>query len=177
MKRKLSTILVLVLMLSTIFSANIFASTKTTVKNSTYTVQSKLDGKYEQKAKKFIKDSRWKNGIKWTYSQGPKLSTYSASGYCAYAVDFCKYVFNKNSYRLGKKFTKVNEIKAGDVIHVKNKTHWFVVLERNGNKLKTAEGNWQGKVVVSNSTYTIKNNKIYRNGRYFRAMDAGYHMK
>ena len=132
---------------------------------------------YTQKVNKFLSDSRWKNGATWKASQKPKISNYSAYGCCAYAVDFCKYVFDKNSYTAGRKFTNPNDIKAGDVIKVTNSQHWFVVIDRNGNKLKTAEGNWGGKVVVSNGTYTINGNKLYRSGKPFRTFSAGYHMQ
>ena len=132
---------------------------------------------YEKKVKAFTSDSRWKNGTKWTASQKPKLSTYSASGCCAYAVDFCKYVFGKNSYTSGNKFSNPKDIRDGDIIKVTGSQHWFVVLERNGNKLKTAEGNWGGKVVISNSTYSISGNTLYRNGKKFRTFAAGYHMQ
>ena len=132
---------------------------------------------YTKKVNAFISDKRWKNGAKWTDAQKPKLSSYTAWGCCAYTADFCKYVFGKSSYRSGKKFSSPKDIKAGDVIKVTGPEHWFVVLERNGNKLKTAEGNWSGKVLVSSSTYTIKNNKLYRSGSPFRKFSAGYHMQ
>ena len=61
------------------------------------------------------------------------------------------------------------------MIKVVNKQHWFVVLYRIGNKLVTAEGNWGGKVVISDSIYTVKGNKIYRNGKKFRTFSIGYH--
>lgn len=154
------------------------ATTITTVSlQATTTVTVEAASSYTTKVNKFLADSRWKNGVKWTASQKPKLSTYSASGCCAYAVDFCKYVFGKNSYTSGKKFTNPKDIKAGDVIKVTGSQHWFVVISRSGQKLKVAEGNWGGKVVVSNGTYTIKGNTLYRNGKKFRTFSAGYHMQ
>ena len=140
-------------------------------------VEVKSNDNYTKKANAFLSDSRFKNGTKWGASQRPKISNYSASGCCAYAVDFCKYVFNKDSYRSGKKFTNPKDIKAGDIIKVTNSQHWLVVISRDGNSLKVAEGNWEGKVVVSNGTYTIKNNQLYRNNKKFRTFSAGYHMQ
>lgn len=132
---------------------------------------------YSSKMQSFIKDSRFKNGATWKSNQKPKLSSYSCSGCCAYTADFVKYVFGKSSPRSGKKFTNPKDIKAGDVIKVTGSQHWFVVLERNGQKLKTAEGNWGGKVVVSSSVYTVKNNTLYRNGKKFRTFSEGYHFQ
>ncbi len=160
-----------------VYSPNATESQKWKLKKVSDGNKKSVSSEYEKKVQAFLADSRWKNGAKWSSSQRPKLSSYSASGCCAYAVDFCKYVFGKNSYSSGKKFTNPKEIKAGDVIKVTNSQHWFVVLERNGNKLKTAEGNWDGKVVVSNGTYTISGNQLYRRGKKFRTFSAGYHMQ
>ncbi len=132
---------------------------------------------YTKKMQAFLNDSRFKNGANWKASQKPKFSSYGGSGCCAYAADFAKYVFGKSAPTSGKKFTNPKDIKSGDVIKVTGSQHWFVVLERNGQKLKTAEGNWGGKVVVSSSAYTVKNNTLYRNGKKFRTFSAGYHFQ
>ncbi|MBE7039091.1 MAG: hypothetical protein E7404_09355 [Ruminococcaceae bacterium] len=241
MKKILSSILALVLILSTIFSVNVFAASDTYIataqinvykdtkcktrgtvspakaynayiskeddvniqkltssyakvdyptssgrktgyiKRSDYNTKLKkytpVSNSYSDKMQSFLKDSRFKNGATWKSSQKPKLSSYSCSGCCAYAADFAKYVFGKKSPTSGTKFTNPKDIKSGDVIKVTGSQHWFVVLERNGQKLKTAEGNWNGKVVVSSSAYTVKNNTLYRNGKKFRTFAAGYHFQ
>lgn len=132
---------------------------------------------YTKKVNAFLSDSRFKNGASWGSSKRPVLSSYSCTGCCAYAADFAKYVFGKSSPTSGTKFTNPSEIKAGDVIKVLDSQHWFVVISRNGSSLKVAEGNWGGKVVVSNGTYTVKNNTLYRNGKKFRTFAAGYHFQ
>ena len=107
----------------------------------------------------FINDGRWCNGISWGEGQGPKLSSWSSSGCCAYVCDFVKYVYGHNSYKDGATtFTSVNEIREGDVIHTGD--HYFAVLGRNGNQLYTAEGNMGGKVCISNTRYSISGSEI-----------------
>lgn len=113
---------------------------------------------YEEKYQAFINDDRWKNGIGWGGSQGPKLSGWSSSGCCAYCADFEKYVYGTQGWS-GSAFYSVADIKAGDILHV-SPEHWFVVLNRNGNNLYTAEGNCSSKVIISNSRYTISGNSI-----------------
>jgi len=132
-------------------------------------------GTYTQKMNSFISQSAYRNGASWSASKKPKLSSYGSSGCAAYAADFVKYVFGKASPRGGSAFYSASGIKAGDVIIVSGSTHWFVVLERNGNRLKTAEGNWSGKVVVSDGTYTVVNGQLCRNGKKFRTFSVGYH--
>ncbi len=132
---------------------------------------------YTKKVQSFLSDKRYKNGAVWKAGQRPKLSSANGKGCYAYAADFVKYVFGKSSPTSGKKFTNPKDIKAGDVIKVTGSQHWFVVLERNGNNLRTAEGNWLGKVVVSSSAYTVKNNTLCRGGKKFRTFSAGYHFQ
>jgi uncharacterized protein YjdB len=134
-----------------------------------------VSNSYTQKVNTFINDYYYRNGASWSASKKPMLSNYGSSGCCAYAADFVKYVFGKSSPRSGRAFYSASQIKAGDVVRVSNSQHWFVVLERNGNTLKTAEGNWGGRVVVSNGTYTIVNGQLYRNGYKFRTFSVGYH--
>lgn len=118
---------------------------------------------FETKVQEFISDSRWKNGIAWGDSQKPKLSTWSSTGCCAYAADFVAYVYGSTSAAWTSsdftKFTDLNEIRAGDIIHTSN--HWFVVLERNGDTFRTVEGNFDDKVRVCSDGWGIKNGKIY----------------
>lgn len=136
------------------------------------------------KMEAFINDSRWSNGTSWGYNQRPKLSSWDSKGCCAYANDFAKYVFNKNSAREGTGFTNPSEIRAGDVIHavVYNgrgwpySEHWFVVLSRNGSQLRTAEGNYgSGVVKVSNTDYTVSGNTLMHFGGASSAFYTSYH--
>lgn len=134
---------------------------------------------FETKVQEFISDSRWKNGIAWADSQTPKLSSWSSTGCCAYAADFVAYVYGSTSAAWTSsdftKFTDLNEIRAGDIIHTSN--HWFVVLERNGDTFRTAEGNFDDKTRVCSDGWGIKNGQIYNlkatDGA--RTFEYGYH--
>lgn len=132
---------------------------------------------YSQKMNAFINDARWKNGTAWKSSQRPKLSSYNGTGCCAYTADFAKYVFNNNSPRGGSVFYNPKDIRSGDILYVNGSSHWVVVLERNGNSLKTAEGNWNSKVVISEGVYTVSGNTLMRNGSKFRTFQCGYHFQ
>ena len=133
---------------------------------------------YADRVNAFLSDSRFKNGASYAAGQHPMLVNNTGwSGCAAYAVDFCKYVFGKNSPYEGKAYSNINEARAGDIIKVVNAQHWLVVLSRNGNILYVAEGNWSGKVSVSNGSYTIQNNALYRDGAKFRTFSTGYHMQ
>ena len=134
---------------------------------------------FATKVQEFISDSRWKNGIVWADAQKPKLSKWSSTGCCAYAADFVAYVYGSTNAAWTSsdftKFTNLNEIRAGDIIHTSN--HWFVVLERNGNTFRTAEGNFDNKTRVCTDGWGIKNGKIYNlkatDGE--RTFEYGYH--
>ena len=128
---------------------------------------------YENKIGKFLNDSRWRKGTPWGKSTKSKLggSWYQCA---AYAYDFSKYVFNKNPNSTGKDkpisidngITK--NIRRGDVIKIiyNGDVHWFVVLDRNENKLKTADANWpvNGKgtrrVRIDWGNFVIDGNRI-----------------
>ena len=132
---------------------------------------------YATKVYEFLKDSRWKNGIKWNGSTKPKASSWNCSGCMAYAVDFCKRVYGEDWASSPKKFTKyqnVNQIATGDAIRING--HYFVVLLRQGNKLYTAEGNYSGKVRASLSTYGyyIENGKLYQNYYNAKGQSTGH---
>lgn len=132
----------------------------------------------------FLADSKWKNGTEWGYYQRPKLNTgYDSIGCCAYCADFVKYVFGKTDIRSGKKYTSTKDIKANDVLHVGGgEGHWLVVLSRNGNSLKVAEGNVSGIqkgkncVHVSDGKWTVTGNSLknkYESSS--RPLLEGYH--
>ncbi len=139
-----------------------------------------LTTSYDLKVEAFINDPRWKDGINWGENQRPKLSKHDSWSCCAYAADFVKFVFNKDSQSSGTPFHNANEIQSGDVLHFGTKTHWFVILYRNDSQLTTAEGNWGGKVIISDTTYKMVDGEVYRinkRGDYekFRTFDIGYH--
>lgn len=133
---------------------------------------------YSTKVSEFLSKSQYKNGATWGSTKTPLLSSYSCKGCCAYAADFVKYVFNKNTPRGGTYFTNMNDIKAGDVI-VLNNPHWFVVLERySDGRLKVAEGNVNnGKVRISDNVYKIQNGQLYSWGSKVTTFNCGYHFK
>ncbi len=131
--------------------------------------------KYSPKVNSFLNDARWKPGTPFGGAQRPKLSGWKCRGCMAYAADFVKYVYGKDSPREGTAFTKLSQVRAGDILQVTNAHHWIVVLGRNGNSLETVEGNWTGKVVKENGAYTINGNTLMRNGKRFRTFSNGYH--
>ena len=132
---------------------------------------------YTEKMNAFISNDTWKNGAAWAAAKTPTISDYAGAGCCAYAADFAKYVFGNDSARGGIQFSDPDEIRAGDIIYVSGKSHWVVVLGRNGSQLKTAEGNWGGKVVISDTAYTVSNHTFMRDGKKFRTFEAGYHFQ
>lgn len=132
---------------------------------------------YDQRVRPFLTDSRFTLGTTWTSSQTPKLSSHSCSGCCAFAADFVAYVFGHTSrpWTYGEKYYNASEIRAGDVLYFVNGDHWVVCVERIGDQLYTLEGNWGGKVVLSNNAYTVNNGIVYRNGSPFRTFCWGLH--
>lgn len=126
---------------------------------------------YENKITKFLNDSRWRKGTSWGKSTKSKLggNWYQCA---AYAYDFSKYVFNKNPNSSGKDKPisidsgTTKNIRRGDVIKINYSggVHWFVVLERSGNSLTTADANWpvNGKrqVRIGDDNFVIEGNRI-----------------
>lgn len=129
----------------------------------------------------FITNDKWKAGTSWG-NISPKLSKWSSSGCCAYCADYVAYCYgvtSGNPWSAGTKFTNVNDIKSGDVITLGNPNdgtgHWFVVVDRNGNSIRAAEGNVtvnNKKVVRIGWNYTISGSKFKEDPR---AITAGYH--
>lgn len=135
---------------------------------------------YNTKIEEFISDARWKNGITWVASQKPKLSSWSSTGCCAYAADFVAYVYGSKTAAWTTsnftKYTSLNDIRSGDVIYITG--HWFVVLSRSGNTLRTAEGSFDGKVRVTTTGWGIKNGKLYNlAANTAGTFEFGYHYK
>ena len=130
---------------------------------------------YTQKVSEFISNAKWKQGASWSAGKTPTISSYGGTGCCAYAADFVKYVFGSDKVRDGAAFANPDEIRSGDVLYVSGTSHWIVVLHRNGSKLTTAEGNWAGKVVISDCAYSVVNHTLMRDGKKFRTFETGYH--
>lgn len=96
---------------------------------------------YASRVNSFIADERWKDGVAWGGSQQPKMPGNNQFWGCAaYACDFTRYVWGASSYHDGVQFTSYTEIRDGDVIATGG--HYYVVLQRTGNTLWTAEGNY-----------------------------------
>lgn len=148
-------------------------------------IKSSKDYDYDIRVNSFIQNPKFKHGANWPPNKQPTISgAGSGSGCNAYARDFVKYVFNTTLKEEGSiYFDNINEIKDGDVIYVTSSEHWIVVLYRKGDLLTTAEGNWQGKVVVGDIYYKIQNGKLYHRNRinqnytFFRPFQYGYHHK
>lgn len=89
----------------------------------------------------FINDSRWANGVSWGDDQRPKLSSWDCWACCAYCADYVKYCYGSDyPWSYGTAFYNKNDIQAGDVVQVTG--HYFVVVERSGDSLYVAEGNY-----------------------------------
>ena len=126
------------------------------------------DSSYYSKVDAFVSDSRWKHGASYGDNQTPKSYSTNLCFSCyAYTADFVHEVWNvpagTKDFRpgvVGKKykFTDVNEIRAGDVIHTKKDgaNHYYCVLDRYDNgKLWTAEGNYSDHAYISKTRYSI----------------------
>ena len=142
---------------------------------------------YYNKMIKFIKDSKWKGGIRWGFYQRPKLNSKAQIiGCAAYCYDWVKYMYGHNGLTTGaKKSTSANSIKTGSIVHWRfseSDQHWFVVLSWNGNTIHAAEGNASGKTRDSTSVYKIKNGVLYAGNRaiankYLSVYNHGDHSK
>ena len=119
----------------------------------------------------FISDARWKDGASYGTSpaRAPYLysSGYQCGGCRAYAYDFIAYVYGRfgNPATTGTSYgSNSSEIRRGDVIFMPSNgnysDHWFVVLERNGNTLTTAEAA-SNKAQIATNHYSISGNYIY----------------
>ena len=119
---------------------------------------------YKARYQAFISDSRWKNGIWWGDSQTPKTASWPSSGCFAYTADFVYEVFGVEISTLSDLHYDASQIQAGDIVRIDN-WHSFVVLERNGSKLYTAEGNTtvsgSPRVYITDSKYSVNGSTLY----------------
>ncbi|MBQ7564039.1 MAG: hypothetical protein IJT16_08620 [Lachnospiraceae bacterium] len=136
---------------------------------------------YQNKYKAFISDSRWCDGAPYGSGQKPKHPYSQKSSECsAYAHDFVSYVFGTtNHFGGGDKYGDLSGISSGDVITINNEGHVFVVLERNGNDLYTAEGNYNETIAKVGWNYKIVDGSLYCNfckpTNALQKFDARYH--
>ena len=183
------------------YNGQTFWSNTATVTTPPVTTTKSNNSSPSAKMNEFINDGRWKNGVSWknglngnTPAQHPKLNPECEdTGCAAYAYDFVKYVYGGNRKDAGTNYKDVNQIRAGDVLHVWGETsgstgeHWLCVLGRTGNSLYTAEGSYNGKVVrVINGSWQISGSKLVMvvgNSKYYYTFDhaanrtqfGGYH--
>ncbi len=138
---------------------------------------------YYERLTAFTMDSRWKDYASYG-AISPKLSSYQSNGCCAYAADFCQYVYGVNSWNYPQyftQFTSASEIREGDIIYLPESSgtsqHWFVVLECEGNGIRSAEGNVSGTYArISRNHYTISNGQLYDSwNNKMRSIGVGYH--
>ncbi len=100
-----------------------------------------------KKFEEFISDSRFKDGISWGNDKVSNYGNWSMGGCASYCQEFVHYCYGLNKPQDGEYFDNKDEIRSGDVIYKKwgdgaGDQHWYVCLDRNGNKLKIAEGNY-----------------------------------
>ncbi len=129
---------------------------------------------YQEKVQAFIADSHWDHGSSWDRNMQPLLSQWRSLGCCAYAADFTAYVYGVSNAWHASSFTAYSdpsEIRAGDIVHFKysnpsrTSEHWIVVLDRDGDKLYTAEGNAYvdgqlSRVLISKDKWILKNGQL-----------------
>ena len=154
----------------------------------TLTAQAMSYSEYKSKYTSFINDSRWANGTSWGYYQQPKVSSWGSKGCCAYAADFEYVVYGSKGWK-GTAFYDASSISSGDILYISSTYgggHWIVVLEREGDALYTAEGNYDSKVRITDSYYRVRNGQLQHYGYYNSsnqwvsawgnyALEKGYH--
>ena len=123
------------------------------------------------RTEQIINKAGFSNGTTWNSNQRPKLSNYSGKGCFAYVADLIKYIFGIDNPRAGKRFTSINSISSGCVLHL-SPTHWIYVIDRNGNSLYTAEGNASSKICIKNGKYRISGSKIKTNYSTFSFVEG-----
>lgn len=148
-------------------------SLSVTVQQSDSSGCPKTPGEYFALSDAFVADERWCDGTTWGW-QMPKLSDWTAWQCYAYACDFTKYMYGVDNYEWGTYYASTSQIQTGDVVRAGG--HSFVVLERNGNYLRTAEGNYGGRVRVADPGYEITSEGLLQLGaNRLLAFYKGYH--
>ena len=157
------------------------------IPTSTFIVNAISTSDYKTKYTEFIKDSRW-NGDYSYWGRTPYIGYNTGwTGCAAYASDFAAYVYNL-SVESGNIFYSADSISTGDIVFFNwpysadhpswsNGPHWIVVLERNGNTLYTAEGNFSGNGPRIGNNYQISNGKLQGSNWGWQTVtfNKGYH--
>lgn len=128
---------------------------------------------YFARSDAFVADSRWCNATTWGW-QTPKIAEWTSWQCFAYACDYAKYMYDIDNYEWGTYYGSLSQIRTGDVVRAGG--HSFVVLERNGDYLRTAEGNYGGRVRVADPGFQITSDGIIQlGGNRYLAFEKGYH--
>ena len=109
----------------------------------------------------FIQLPEYSADASWDRNQRPLISRSGSTGCASYCADFVKYCYGLDTLTSKDKYTDMNEMRAGDIVHLQGPSygHWIVILKRNGNRFYTAEGNW-GDVVRIGWKYEIIDGKL-----------------
>ncbi len=129
---------------------------------------------YSARVEALLDEEPYQSGCHWGDGTRPLLVA-SGNLDCAAAVtDFAKYVFDAGNFNRGEKFENVNEIRAGDVISIKG--HFLSVLDRDGDKLFTFEGNFNKSIRRTDSGYAVVKGQWWEGGKANpEGFICGYH--
>jgi len=129
-----------------------------------------LKPSFDETFNTFLSDPRWKAGASWG-TRSPYISSCKSwSGCAAYCCDYTKFVNGIDNPRSGNIYYNIGDIRRGDVVRIgpNSNQHWFVVVERNGNKLKVAERSSSKIKVGWNYTINTSKNRFNEDGRTFQ---------
>ncbi len=118
---------------------------------------------YVAKYRQFINDSRWKAGTPWKDGKTPEHGLYKAWGCAALASDFEYYMYGTYGWK-GTLYRKAADISTGDIVKISD-PHWFIILERDGEKLYTAE-KYKDQVYITDSHYRVHDGVLQKYGYY-----------
>ena len=178
MLKRLSTSF-LIIVVSLFFAAAPAFAANETVTASDGTVIPVLDREeYSRRVEAFVNDARWQDEAAWANGERPKSSPWRAVGCAAYACDFAKEIYGSDKPRTGISDSgSASQIQTGDIVHVyySSGDHWFVVLQRMGDLLYTAEGAYGGKVQIETGFYIVSGDTLVaRYGTDYEIAEA-YH--
>lgn len=131
---------------------------------------------YDLRVRELLAEYAFRNGRPWGSGFRPLLSWHPKHrryACAAFANDFAMYVFGK-MYWWGEPFSKPEDIRAGDYIRLDG-GHKFIVLYREGAVLQTIEGNHNKVVSRSKTRYSVRDGKLFKNGRE-RQITQAFHL-
>ncbi|MCR5414869.1 MAG: hypothetical protein K6F50_09135 [Kiritimatiellae bacterium] len=129
---------------------------------------------YAARIAEMMNEEPFRHGTFWDNTCRPLLVQNGNLGCAAFVTDFAKYVFGADNFNQGEKFENPSEIRAGDVISIKG--HFLAVLDRNGDRLVTMEGNFCSAIWHSDNSYGLMKGGWVQSGKL--APDnfiCGYH--